>query len=56
MAQISASAMDLISEDIPNINAATGTQKIESAGANHWATAGFFGRINYDYKERYLLK
>ena len=54
--KISASAMDLISEDIPNINAATGTQKIESAGANHWATAGFFGRINYDYKERYLFE
>lgn len=22
----------------------------------HWATAGFFGRINYDYKERYLAE
>lgn len=54
--KISASAMDLISEDVPNINAATGTQKIESAGASHWATAGFFGRINYDYKERYLFE
>lgn len=23
---------------------------------NHWSTAGFFGRINYDYKQKYLLE
>lgn len=23
---------------------------------NQWATTGFFGRINYDYKERYLVE
>lgn len=54
--RISASAMDLISEEVPNINTATGTQKIEEASKTHWATAGFFGRINYDYKERYLFE
>lgn len=28
----------------------------ESYGRNHWATAGFFGRINYDYAGRYLAE
>ncbi len=27
-----------------------------SGADNHWSTAGFFGRINYDYKEKYLLE
>ncbi|WP_197739888.1 SusC/RagA family TonB-linked outer membrane protein [Pedobacter sp. BS3] len=27
------------------------------AGSNqHWSTAGYFGRINYNYKERYLVE
>lgn len=27
-----------------------------SGGRDHWATAGFFGRINYDYQDKYLLE
>ncbi|MEG1635617.1 MAG: TonB-dependent receptor, partial [Rikenellaceae bacterium] len=27
-----------------------------SGNTNNWATAGFFGRLNYDYKGRYLLE
>lgn len=54
--KLEASAMDLISEDIQDINAASGIQKINASAKNHWATAGFFGRINYDYKERYLFE
>jgi TonB-linked SusC/RagA family outer membrane protein len=27
-----------------------------NGGRNEWATAGFFGRLNYDYKGRYLLE
>lgn len=27
-----------------------------SGGAGKWATAGFFGRLNYDYRERYLFE
>lgn len=29
--------------------------KVNGSG-DHWSTAGFFGRINYDYKQRYLLE
>lgn len=29
---------------------------LASGGYSHWATAGFFGRLNYNYKERYLVE
>lgn len=54
--QLQASKLDLISESVPNINAATGESTIDKSKLTHWATAGFFGRLNYDYKERYLLE
>lgn len=54
--QLQATAQDLISEEVPNINAATGKQTIDKSQLTQWATAGFFGRINYDYKERYLFE
>ena len=47
--------MDLITESIPEIGAATGEDKINEASAYTWATAGFFGRINYDYSNNILL-
>ena len=47
--------MDLISEMVPEIGAATGIDKIRDASAYSWATAGFFGRLNYDYKNRYFF-
>lgn len=45
--------LDLIS----NIDGA-GKDKVPEIGGyrNEWATAGFFGRINYDYEGRYLLE
>lgn len=46
---------DLISEEVPNINTAMG-KEYAYGNKNHWATAGFFGRINYNYAERYLLE
>lgn len=46
---------DLITENVPNINVATGTE-YAYGNKNHWATAGFFGRINYNYAERYLAE
>lgn len=54
--KLQATKNDLISESIPNINAATGESVIDNSRLTHWATAGFFGRLNYDYKERYLLE
>lgn len=47
--------MDLISEKVPEVGAATGTDKISSATAYSWATAGFFGRVNYDYENKYFV-
>lgn len=46
---------DLITEDIPNINTALG-KEYAYGNRDHWATAGFFGRINYNYNERYLME
>lgn len=46
---------DLISEEVPNINMAMG-KEYAYGNLNHWATAGFFGRINYNYAERYLVE
>lgn len=46
----------LITPSLPTINTATGDQKIVDGSYNQWATAGFFGRVNYNYKERYLLE
>ncbi|MFT0673113.1 TonB-dependent receptor [Bacteroides hominis] len=54
--QLKATKQDLISESVPNINAATGKPTIDKSQLTHWATAGFFGRVNYDYKERYLFE
>lgn len=30
-------------------------QQINDGGAGHWALASYFGRLNYNYDERYLL-
>ena len=58
--KLGASRTDLITEKVPDLNTATGPDKIEidkdAGDKNHWATAGFFGRLNYDYKERYLVE
>lgn len=48
---------DLISFDKPEISLATGDQFVDYGNYhNDGATAGFFGRINYDYKGKYLLE
>ena len=45
----------LISTANPGINLATG-DKTPTEVRNGWATRGFFGRLNYDYKGKYLLE
>lgn len=53
--KISASRKGLISEQTPSLP--TAVDDIRNNGSiNEWATAGFFGRINYNYKERYLAE
>ena len=46
---------DLISTTNPGLGLSTGDQTITDT-RNGWATRGFFGRINYDYKGLYLLE
>lgn len=47
----------------PTINTSTGIDKDGkviapnvSGGHNRWSTAGFFGRVNYDFSEKYLVE
>ena len=43
--------------DIPTLNLTDGKNEgIVDESLRHRATAGFFGRINYNYKEKYLLE
>ena len=52
----------LIVPSITSINTTSGTlfgEKVTpdaNGGMAEWRTAGFFGRLNYNYKERYLLE
>ena len=52
---LSYSADDLISPSNPNLSLTTGDNVVGDT-RYAWATRGFFGRINYDYKSRYLLE
>lgn len=46
---------NLINNDNPQFNFATGTQ--ESGGGTNWdSQVGFFGRVNYAYKDKYLFE
>ena len=40
---------------IPTLNT-TEVNPLNSGGYGHWATIGYFGRLNYDYKGRYLAE
>ncbi|QRX64472.1 TonB-dependent receptor [Dysgonomonadaceae bacterium zrk40] len=48
-------SQDNIAAGIPTLNTTT-TNARTGGGYGHWATAGYFGRVNYDYKGRYLLE
>lgn len=52
----SASRKDMISTDIPVLGQTTNTSPDITGGLGRWATAGFFGRINYDFDGKYLLE
>lgn len=52
---IGAGRTGLITPSVISIN--TATDNFTNEGAyNHWATAGFFGRLNYNYKEKYFVE
>lgn len=46
---------NLLSEDLNDFNLGTGVPLLRG-GEESWALQGFFGRINYDYKGKYLLE
>lgn len=46
---------DVINENVPSINTATGTSDLKGS-SKEWATMGYFARLNYDYEGRYLLE
>lgn len=50
-----ATAKYLLTEEIPSISTAVGDKTIDD-GVGHWATQGVFGRLNYNFKERYLVE
>ena len=52
---LSATSLDLISPARPGINLVTG-EKTVTETRNHWATAGAFGRITYNFREKFLLE
>lgn len=51
---ITASQQNIMA-NVPTLNT-TSEQPTVGGGYSDWATAGFFGRLNYDYKGRYLLE
>lgn len=53
---LSGSKDGLVDYSVKTIDASTGDDMKASGGFNHWATAGFFGRLNYDYDSKYLLE
>ncbi|MVZ65674.1 SusC/RagA family TonB-linked outer membrane protein [Sphingobacterium sp. DK4209] len=53
--ELGASATELISFDRPGTDLATGT-KSSTEIRNHWATRGFFARINYNFNSKFLLE
>ncbi len=46
---------DLISDALPSLGTATGRQ-YSSGSLGHWSTRSFFGRFNYNFREKYLLE
>ena len=54
---VSVAGINLSSINLDDLNLATGspTEGAYGGGQNEYALAGFFARINYDYKNRYLL-
>lgn len=54
---LTAQRADMITADLPVIDLTTSTQSYGMNGNyDLWKTVGFFGRINYDFDERYLLE
>lgn len=47
--------LDLLDPNYPQLGLATG-ETTASSEAGHWSTLGFFGRVNYDYNDKFLVE
>jgi len=45
----------LINPSVPTLNTATSNPQTKG-GYTHWSNLGYFGRLNYNYQEKYLLE
>ena len=45
----------LVSDEIVSLSTALGGKTIDD-NISHWATQGYFGRLNYNYNEKYLVE
>ncbi|MEO8762892.1 MAG: TonB-dependent receptor [Ginsengibacter sp.] len=54
-ATISGVRYGLINPSVPSFGTGTGASYIGDA-SSHWATEAYFGRLNYNYGEKYLLE
>lgn len=52
---LNADALYLLSDNVPAVNTAVGTKTVND-GQGYWATQSGFGRITYNYLEKYLLE
>lgn len=52
---ISAQKNTLISSNVPTLNTSTG-EATASGGYNHTSVAGFFARVNWSYKDKYMFE
>ncbi len=46
---------ELVSDEVPAISTALGTKEVRDQ-IYHWATQAMFGRVNYNYQEKYMLE
>ncbi len=46
---------NLVTDEIPSLNTGTGKKNTWDS-TDEWVNLGYFGRLNYNYKERYLLE
>ncbi len=53
--ELSGKRNDLISNTVPAIATGTGAIDVDDK-MGHWSTQAVFGRINYNYKEKYLVE
>ncbi|MBC9797232.1 SusC/RagA family TonB-linked outer membrane protein [Sinomicrobium weinanense] len=52
---LTGSGSNLINVDVPSISTSLGERNLDDL-IYHWATQGVFGRINYNFDEKYLLE